>query len=261
MASLADALAAIDQHVPDVILLPTLMATAVEEYVIAYLSALQGTAHVQILGLPRLAGPGDAVPLPARSLFPWRWRRRAPRALIIPGCDPGVFRQDVAAYLASARALKAEIKRSRWGVELSDAPERRRATRFANAEVPWIGIVNFEGGRAALINVSSRGALLQTDSRPGPHLLKRLDPQVRHRSRLTLELEWEQEVHAEGRVIRCVPLDTRAQNRYEIAFAFDRVTGLHLPGGDDLVPALTSGEGDEPAGLPARHLLTAGARR
>jgi len=77
--------------------------------------------------------------------------------------------------------------------------------------------------------------LLRTQARPEHHSLKRSDPNVSERSRLTLELSGH-EIHALGRVIRCVPLRTGAGIQYDIAFSFDDSVGLHLPAADALVP-------------------------
>ena len=52
--SLDAALSLIDERVPDVILLPSLMPAAVEDYVVSYLGTIPGADHVQILGLPVL---------------------------------------------------------------------------------------------------------------------------------------------------------------------------------------------------------------
>src|SRR5262245_38962777 len=73
--SLEAALSLIDDDVPDVILLPSLMPAAVEDYVVAYLGAMPGADHVQILGLPKLKRPVE-IQRQSRSIFPWRRRRQ-----------------------------------------------------------------------------------------------------------------------------------------------------------------------------------------
>jgi len=119
---------------------------------------------------------------------------------------------------------------------LSETPERRTEPRFSRHNVPWISVTRFGRGRAALVNVSSRGVLLRTQMRPEHHSLKRSDRNVRERSRLTFELSGH-EVDTMGRVVRCVPLKTGAGIQYEIAFCFDDAVGLHLPPADALVRA------------------------
>jgi hypothetical protein len=155
-----------------------------------------------------------------------------------------VFTQDVIAYLASAKALKKEIERSS-AQAVSKGLERRREPRFANNEVPWISIVSFGDEQAALINVSSRGALLRIQSRPEHPYLRRSNPNAQKRSRLTLELDSDTTLQALGRVIRCVPLRTSAPTQYEIAFRFDESVGLHLPGAGALIPARSGSKEDD----------------
>ena len=231
--SLDVALGALDQRIPDVILLPTLLPAAVEDYLIAYLGAIPSASHVQILGLPRLERSTEPVPRRTwASLLPWR-RRVEARAVGTPVCDPAVFVRDVIDYLANARAMKKELDLYCPPPLLDEAANRRRVPRFASEDVPWIALVRFGGEEVALINVSSRGALLRTHSRPDYRLLKRTDEHVPERSRLVVELETDGEVHAMGRVIRCVPVRS-ARTEYEIAFSFDYSVGLHLPDVDAL---------------------------
>jgi CheY-like chemotaxis protein len=231
--SLDNALSSIDQGIPDIVLLSAVIPGTVEDYLIAYLGTIPGARHVQILGIPLLERSDDSVQRRARSLIPWRRRRQGP---LTPGCDPGMFTQDVIDYLAGARALKREIELHSADAVLSERPERRIEPRFSNYKVPWISITRFGSGRAALINVSSRGVLLRTQTRPEHHSLKRSDPNVQERSRLTFELGPGHQVQTLGRVIRCVPLRTGAGTQYEIAFSFDDSVGLHLPAAGALVP-------------------------
>lgn len=236
--SLDDALSSIDQRVPDVILLPTLIPVAVENHLNAYLGTIPGAGHTQVLGLPCLERSYDYVQRQVRSLFSWPWAQ-GQRAVLTRGCDPGVFTQDVLAYLASAKALKEDIELRRAHAALNGRPERRREPRFANDQVPWISFVSLGGERAILLNVSSRGVLLRTHSRPEHHFLRHSYSNRGERSHLTLELESDSEVRAKGRVIRCVPLKTSARTQYEIAFSFDHSVGLHLPSTDIPVPVVS----------------------
>jgi hypothetical protein len=242
--SLEDALSSIDQDLPDVILLPTLIPAATEDYLITYLAAIPGARHVQILGLPRLERSDNSVKRRARWLF--RWQRQPTRAIGTRGCDPAIFTQDVVTYLAGARTLKEEIQLYSAHAAVSGRPERRSEPRFANCDVPWISLVRFGAGRAALINVSSRGALLRTHTRPQHYFLRRADSHVREQPRLTLEVGPHREVDLIGRVIRCVPLKTNAETLYEVAFSFDDSVRLHLPATGALIP-VESGPETAPA--------------
>ena len=104
-------------------------------------------------------------------------------------------------YLAGASALKREIELNRAHGASSKA-DRRTKPRFARGEVPWVSVVRLGNDQAELIDVSVHGALLQTSARPGHEYLRRTDPNIRRRSRVTFELEWGHEIHATGRVIR-----------------------------------------------------------
>ena len=248
--SLDAALSLIDRRLPDVVLLPTLIPAAVEDYLLTYLGAIPDAGHVQIVRLPHLEcsdnspsddSPSDNSPSDnspkwlTRLPFPWR-RRPEPPGPSLPVCDPTTFVRDVASYLAGATAIKRQIELGRARV-MSHGVERRSGPRFASREVPWVSVVRLGDDQAELIDVSLRGALLQTPSRPEHEFLRRTDPNVRRRSRVTFELEWGREVHATGRVIRCVPSKAGDRAHYEIAFSFDDSVGLHLPSTEALVRA------------------------
>ena len=228
--SIDSALSLIDEGIPDVVLLPDLIPADVEDYVISYLGTIPGAKHVQILGVPVLASPDNSVKRRSRWVFPWR----RPKQTIRPGCDPAVFTQDVIGYLSDARTLKHHIELHVAYAALSEGPERRTENRFSRHHVPWVTVTRFGDGRAALVNVSSRGVLLRTQARPEYHFLKRCDLND-ERSRLTFELDAGGEVHAMGRVVRCIPLRTGAGIQYQVAFRFDDSVGLHLPASDALV--------------------------
>jgi CheY-like chemotaxis protein len=226
--SLDEALAWIDHCLPDVILLPTLIPALVEDYLVAYLATIPGAGHVQILGVPRLERAEVAVQReePRRfswlrrdwPIFPWRLRRR-PRQAIRPVCDPGVFSKDVVAYLAAADELRRSV--DLLGADALSGRNRRTEQRFGYDELPWISYVRMGGEQAALVNLSAGGALLRIGSRPEHRFLKRADPHVAQQARLTLEVGSFRQVHALGRVIRCVPMTANPQTQYEIAFLFD----------------------------------------
>jgi len=235
--SLEAALSLIDDDVPDVILLPSLMPAAVEDYVVAYLGAIPGADHVQILGLPMLKHPVE-IKRQKRSIFPWR-RRREPEPQVEDtlAYDSGEFTKDVIDYLAGARMMKRDL--AIYGPPANYKLERRREPRFPSHEVPWISLVNFAGEQATLLDVSARGALLRMSSRPGHDVFNRSNPTGR-RPRLVLKLESHSEVQASGRVIRCVPVQTSALPQYEVAFSFDEEVALHLPWSGELVPTLSA---------------------
>lgn len=244
--SLEAGLASIDLSIPDVILVPPLMP-AVEDYLVAYLATIPGARHVQILGIPDLLVPdgnndrNKAVQAGTRSPFLWKRRPVSP-AFEPPACHPDAFAEDVVTYLARARELRAELASARTNTERRRGVERRSDPRFANHEVPWISLVRLGDKQALLLDVSSRGALLRTEIRPEHYLLKRADRGIRTGARLTLELAFERQIHAAGRVVRCVPSTTGPRTQYDVAFLFDESVGLHLPASEALVQ-VTSADG------------------
>ena len=245
--SLEAALSLIDDSVPDVILLPSLTPGAVEDYLVAYLGAIPGADHVQILGLPVLRAPVQPMQKRSRSIFPWRRRRQPePPPTDTLAYDSSAFTKDVIDYLAGARMIKKEL--ALYGPPASHKLERRREPRFPSHEVPWISLVSFAGQQATLLDVSARGVLLRLSSRPGHNVFKRPDANAR-RPRLILKLESHSQVQASGQVIRCVPVRTSTMPQYEVAFSFDEEVGLHLPWGGALVPMLSA-----PRALPKQLL-------
>ena len=245
--SLDAALSLIDEGVPDVILLPNLLPAAVEDYLVAYLGAIPGADHVQILGLPVLQRPAEPVQHRSRSIFPWRRRsQQEPPAPVTPGYDAGAFTKDVIEYLTGARIIKRDL--AAYGPPTSKELERRREPRFPSQEVPWVSLVSFAGEQATLLDVSARGALLRMSSRPRYDVLRRPDASSRSRSQLVLKLESHSELQASGQVIRCVPVRTSTVPQYEVAFSFDEAVGLHLPWSGALVPSLSA-----PKALPRQQ--------
>src|SRR6185503_15879411 len=151
--SLDAALSLIDEGLPDVILLPSLMPSAVEDYLVAYLGAIPGADHVQILGLPVLRRPAEPVQRRSRSIFPWRrGRQQKLLASETHGYDSGAFTKDVIDYLAGARMIKRDL--ALYGPLVGKELERRREPRFPSYEVPWVSLVSFAGEHATLIDVS-----------------------------------------------------------------------------------------------------------
>lgn len=243
--SLQEAVVAIERAVPDVVLLSSLIPAA-EDYVCAYLATLPYAGHVQVLLMPHLGRGDHAVTAVPSWQVRW-WRRHDPPIVTQPWCDPAMFTRDLAAYLARAQALKAQHACHEPCPVSLGRPERRRDRRFLNHEVPWISVVRIGTERADLIDVSSRGALLRTHTRPAPHMLRRTDRYHERPPHIVLELDSGPAVQTTGRVVRCLPLTAGAGMKYKIAFAFDDSIGLHLPA-TALVPVE---DDDEAAGSVA----------
>jgi CheY-like chemotaxis protein len=105
VSSKDEALAAIAERVPDLVLLSVLLSPRDEAEIVAHLRTLNGAVHLQTLTIPRL---GDA---PTHRAGRWRapWRR-ARAAEASAGCDPHRFGEEIAAYLARADAMTREAR-------------------------------------------------------------------------------------------------------------------------------------------------------
>jgi CheY-like chemotaxis protein len=223
------ALSAIDRKIPDVLLLHALMLPPEEDYLLAYLRTLPGTAHVQAISIPHLqlqsSCPDD---LPRRGLFRGLRQRPAPMAAV--GHDPGLFAADVAEYVARARDIKRYIHDRPDDGPLASS-DRRRTQRWSPLDIPWVSAVRLTSGeRADLINVASAGALVRTPVRPTLLSAKHVDLDSRLQPGLTFRLVSGAEIHALGRIIRCQvgSVETGAM-LYDVAFRFDESVGLELP--------------------------------
>jgi hypothetical protein len=101
------ALGAIGNRVPDLVLVPALLAPQDDATLATALRVIAAAAHVQMLTIPLLAPTrGAAEPLGMLA----RLRRRRTDPVPPDGCDPDVFGDQIAAYLAEAAAQRAIIE-------------------------------------------------------------------------------------------------------------------------------------------------------
>jgi CheY-like chemotaxis protein len=227
-ASADAALGIVDRRIPDLILLDAFMRPPDEDYLLAYMRALPGAAHVQVLSLPHLqpTPPPDLSP-PRRSLFARRIKPQG-NAFAALGFDASQFATDAAAYLRRAVDIRRHAQN-----RIDDYPDptdRRGSRRWAPPEVPWLMSVQLTTGeRADLINISSDGALVRTDVRPQLLAPKHSDLDFVPQPGLTLQLTSGAQVRAHGRVIRCQVKSDSMNLVYDVAFRFDASLGLTLP--------------------------------
>jgi hypothetical protein len=220
VASKEAALVAIDRQVPDVVLLHALMSPQDDDYFVAYLCALPGTRHVQVIRIPQLLAP-MAVDDNVRVFD--RWTKRRDKASWFR-CEPQLFAEDVVGYLARAHTLKREL------TLLTEEPaqaDRRRASRLTPSDVPWLSSVRLAAGEhAELVDISLSGALVRTSDRPHLVSIRGGGVEAWARPGLLLELASGEQVQVTGDVVRCRPAQGVG---YQVAFRFDRSAELYLP--------------------------------
>ena len=99
------ALATIDERVPDLLLISTLLSPRDEEQLIAHLRTLPNASHLQTLTIPQL----EPTSRYKRRFFAGRKQKRKVKGPA--ACDPLLFADEVVAYLTRA----CEIKRDQAG--------------------------------------------------------------------------------------------------------------------------------------------------
>ena len=224
VSSKETALGAIDRQTPDLVLLHALMPPGDDEHLIAYLCTLPETRHVQVIRIPRLHAAADPK---ATSRFFGRLKKSRV-AIIGAPCDPRLFAEDVAGYLARARVLKTEIA-DRNDDELASV-DRRRDFRWTPPEVPWVSSVQLAAGEQAdLVDISLSGALVRTPHRPRLLSIRSGGHDAWARPGLTLHLASGQIVQVTGEVVRCRPAASGGGTSYQVAFRFDESADMYLP--------------------------------
>ena len=106
-ASKDAALAVMDRQVPDLVLFHALISPDDEQRVLSHLRKLPSAAHLQTLTIPLLGCPSDAE-RPQRGLFAGLRSRKRPSIRLT--CEPRTFADEVAEYLARARAMRQEVE-------------------------------------------------------------------------------------------------------------------------------------------------------
>jgi CheY-like chemotaxis protein len=108
------AIAAIKKQVPDLILVTALLSPRDEEALVAHLRSMENATHLQTLTIPQFSKPEAASK--KGGFFS---RKKAPAA---SGCDPAVFADEVATYLARAREVRNEAELLRTAAPADAAP-------------------------------------------------------------------------------------------------------------------------------------------
>jgi hypothetical protein len=113
------ALNAIGDRVPDLVLVPALLAPQDDATLAGALRVIAVAARIQMLTIPVLAATSRRKQ-PRGVLAKWRRRRAEPAAS--EGCDPAMFGDQIAAYLAEAAAERAVNESDRLAAAPVDAP-------------------------------------------------------------------------------------------------------------------------------------------
>jgi hypothetical protein len=253
------ALALVDERVPDVVLVPPLYDPGDADYLGAYLRSRPHAAHVQVLTIPSLWASRDVATAP--RLFE-RLRGKTERITPAEG-DPGLFASDVVGYLSWADELKQTVN-ARRVLEPPRQSDRRRAYRWSPHDLWWVTSVQMSGSElAALLNLSSSGALVRTEQRPDRTLFRSGVPQAAVHRGLTLRLISGEEVRVGGEVIRCCVAPSEDKiGLYEVAFRFEDSVDAYLPASiAPLQKAIMKPAGLETARSPRQCPEAAGQRR
>jgi CheY-like chemotaxis protein len=96
------AVAAIDQRMPDLILVTALMSPRDEAELVSHLRAREAPPHLQTLTIPLLAPPIAEEAAPDAGLLTSLKRRRKKAPPTLTGCDPIVFAREIMGYLERA---------------------------------------------------------------------------------------------------------------------------------------------------------------
>lgn len=91
------ALVAIGDRVPDLVLIPALLSAQEDAALAGALRMIAAAANVQMLTIPLLAAP---APVAERLGVLAKWRRSKQAVPTAVGCDPAVFAEQIASYLA-----------------------------------------------------------------------------------------------------------------------------------------------------------------
>src|SRR6185436_7888387 len=103
------AIAAIDQQIPDVILLTALMSPRDEDELVTHLRRLGAAEHLQTHTIPLLSSARASEQSGRGGGLLGKFRKKK-EVEPIAGCDPEMFAAEIRAFLARADELKTEAR-------------------------------------------------------------------------------------------------------------------------------------------------------
>jgi PilZ domain len=206
-------LGALDDSLPDLILLPALLAHNEESQLLEHLRSLPNGRHVQVMVTPFLfAADTDSTSVPSRG-----WRRMLTKTTSRPrahACDPRSFAENLTWALQLAKDTRQELAarlelNGNLGFRVQD---RRAYKRFSAAELLWLQVARIKNGpQVKLVDLSAGGVLLEAHAR-----------MQRYADGL-LELVGEsRESVCSFRVLRWEPIVSERQTVYRGACAFTK---------------------------------------
>ncbi len=224
-ASTAEAIAAMRDHQPDVILTSMLLAADEEQDLMAHLRATPSVHHLPVLTIPVVTELSVAE-TPSRGLFSRLLRRRRPQ--IWPAYNFNAVIARIEEALEESRTIVAANHAVEEDVVIDPIIEtpfpvvldpmfvssgtQRRAPRLPISEIAWLSSMRVSWGqRLRVINISSSGVLVESGMRLSPG------------SVTTFQLEGPgTALVVPARIVRCRVADVDALGvKYETAAVFD----------------------------------------
>jgi hypothetical protein len=161
-------LGALDEGLPDLILLPSLLPASDESQLFARLRTLTDSSHVQVLLTPYSFAPDTDSPV----VPPSGWRRlltRHPSPPKAQACDPHSFAERLTWALQSVEEVRETLAarcRRLYGTPGVSTEDRRMHRRIPVAELPWLQAARIRNGpQVRLVDLSEGGVLLESDTR------------------------------------------------------------------------------------------------
>ena len=102
------AVAALATQIPDLILVSALLAPQDEEDLFQRVHSLDGGGHIQTYTIPQFASSKNDEATEASGGFFGKFRRKRASTGVNSGCDPDLFAQEIATFVAKALELKTQ---------------------------------------------------------------------------------------------------------------------------------------------------------
>lgn len=246
--SAQDAITAMGEQRPDLILTSTLLAASDDQHLVAHLRATPALRHLPVLTIPPVIEP-PATETRSNGLISRLLRRPQPQTWLIYDAGAVITRieealeqsKTAAARAAEEMALLEQALADNAIVEdhptvvaidstvLSSGP-RRRAPRWNRSDLPWLSTVKLSWGPSLrLLNISSSGMLIESGVRLSPG------------SPTSFKIGGDGiDLVVPARIIRCRVADVDSIGvRYESAAAFDQPVEVLMAADDGADDATT----------------------